>query len=313
VDELILHHYSASPFAEKIRAVLGLKSLAWRSVEIPVVMPKPDLTALSGGYRKTPVLQVGCDVYCDTSRIARLLDAVAPEPPVFRPEQTAVAVHAGRWLDHTLFFAVVGLLSDPAHMAGSMALLGGAEQAMAFSRDRAPMRAQARVFALPVPEARAQLAEVLADLETQLLAGGPYLLGASPGWLDLCAYHPLWLLDRHATLRAQLDATPSVRAWLVRVAAFGSGTAKRMRSEEALEVARSAAPRPLEGAPCDEPDAPSVGSLVDVAADDYGMEVTTGTLVHLTRDAIVLERTDPRAGDVRVHFPRHGFRLTAHA
>ena len=92
--DLILHHYPASPFAEKIRAILGYKGLAWRSVVIPVIMPKPDLTALTGGYRKTPVLQMGCDVYCDTSRIARLLDELHPDPPVFRPEQSGVAAQA---------------------------------------------------------------------------------------------------------------------------------------------------------------------------------------------------------------------------
>ena len=114
MSDLILHHYAASPFAEKIRAILGYKRLAWRSVDIPVVMPKPDLTALTGGYRKTPVLQIGCDVYCDTTLIARVLDEIAPERPVYRREQAGVAVPAGRWLDHQLFFAVVAQLFDPA-------------------------------------------------------------------------------------------------------------------------------------------------------------------------------------------------------
>jgi glutathione S-transferase len=62
MPELILHHYPASPFAEKIRLLLGAKSLSWRSVEIPMVMPKPELMPLTGGYRRTPVLQVGADV-----------------------------------------------------------------------------------------------------------------------------------------------------------------------------------------------------------------------------------------------------------
>ena len=56
MPELILHHYPMSPFAEKIRMVLGLKGLAWRSVHIPPIMPKPDVVALTGGYRKTPIL-----------------------------------------------------------------------------------------------------------------------------------------------------------------------------------------------------------------------------------------------------------------
>ena len=55
-DIIILHHYDISPYSEKVRLGLGLKGLAWASVEIPVIMPKPDLTALTGGYRKTPVL-----------------------------------------------------------------------------------------------------------------------------------------------------------------------------------------------------------------------------------------------------------------
>ncbi|MBP7668694.1 MAG: glutathione S-transferase N-terminal domain-containing protein, partial [Burkholderiaceae bacterium] len=59
MPELILHHYTMSPFAEKVRLILGHKGLAWRSVHIPPVMPKPDVTALTGGYRKTPVLQIG--------------------------------------------------------------------------------------------------------------------------------------------------------------------------------------------------------------------------------------------------------------
>ena len=47
--ELILHHYPASPFAEKVRMVLGFKQLPWKSVIIPSVSPKPDVVALTGG------------------------------------------------------------------------------------------------------------------------------------------------------------------------------------------------------------------------------------------------------------------------
>ena len=50
MDTLILHHYPASPFAEKIRRVLAFKQLAYRSVIIPDVMPKPDVLALTGGH-----------------------------------------------------------------------------------------------------------------------------------------------------------------------------------------------------------------------------------------------------------------------
>ena len=74
MSQPILHHYPTSPFAEKIRLILGYKKLAWQSVIIPRIMPKPDLTALTGGYRRTPVMQIGADIYCDTALIADVLD-----------------------------------------------------------------------------------------------------------------------------------------------------------------------------------------------------------------------------------------------
>ena len=58
MPDLILHHYPSSPFSEKMRLVLGYKKLGWKSVVIPAIMPKPDVLALTGGYRKTPFLQV---------------------------------------------------------------------------------------------------------------------------------------------------------------------------------------------------------------------------------------------------------------
>ena len=60
MTDIILHHYPTSPFSEKVRLVLGYKKLAWKSVIIPSIMPKPDVIALTGGYRKTPFLQIGC-------------------------------------------------------------------------------------------------------------------------------------------------------------------------------------------------------------------------------------------------------------
>src|SRR5450755_1574433 len=85
MTDIILHHYETSPYSEKVRLGLGLKGLAWRSVEIPAIMPKPDLTALTGGYRKTPVLQVGADIYCDSQLIMRELERLHPARPFIRP------------------------------------------------------------------------------------------------------------------------------------------------------------------------------------------------------------------------------------
>ena len=94
MTDIILHHYEISPYSEKVRIGLGLKGLAWGSVEIPVIMPKPDLTALTGGYRKTPVLQIGADIYCDSQLIMREL----PHPELLssRPRRGRRACLVGR-------------------------------------------------------------------------------------------------------------------------------------------------------------------------------------------------------------------------
>ncbi|MDB5108550.1 MAG: hypothetical protein JWM69_1491, partial [Candidatus Binatus sp.] len=72
--EIILHQYAISPFSEKIRKIFAFKKIAWRSVEQPVIMPKPQLIPLTGGYRRIPVLQIGADVYCDTGIIIRKIE-----------------------------------------------------------------------------------------------------------------------------------------------------------------------------------------------------------------------------------------------
>ena len=80
MSEIILHNYPQSPVAERARAALGIKGLSWRWVEIPRLPPKDDLTALTGGYRRTPVMQIGADIYCDSHCMLRELERRFPEP-----------------------------------------------------------------------------------------------------------------------------------------------------------------------------------------------------------------------------------------
>ena len=108
MTELILHHYPASPFSEKARLMLGFKGLSWRSVKISPVMPKPDLTALTGGYRKTPVLQVGADIYCDTALMARRLEQQKASPTFFPEGQEFTVASFAAWSDSIMFQRVKG-------------------------------------------------------------------------------------------------------------------------------------------------------------------------------------------------------------
>ena len=53
----------------------------------------------------------------------------------------------------------------------------------------------------------------------------------------------------------------------------------------------------------------ALGSLVSVAAESFGSEPTVGVLLEATRHHDTVGRDDPRAGVVKVHFPRIGYAL----
>ena len=109
-DSLILHHFNASPFSEKIRLVMGLKGLNWVSVTIPAIMPKPDLTPLTGGYRRTPVLQIGADIYCDTQLILREIERRHPSPTLYPNGEAGLAWMIAMWADRAFFQAGVPII-----------------------------------------------------------------------------------------------------------------------------------------------------------------------------------------------------------
>ena len=99
MDEIILHHYPASPVSEKVRVGLGIKGLAWRSVEIPRVPPKPDVMPLTGGYRRTPIMQIGADIHCDSQCILRELQRRHPEPSFYPGGAGGLPWGISRWTD----------------------------------------------------------------------------------------------------------------------------------------------------------------------------------------------------------------------
>lgn len=304
MTDLILHHYDMSPFAEKVRLMLGYKQLAWRSVHIPPVMPKPDVVALTGGYRKTPVLQVGADVYCDTALIARVLEAARPTPTLY-PVGAPLAALLAQWADGLLFGAAVAWAMQP---AGVVAILGdpSPEVLKGFALDRAAMRS-AGAPRLTLADGTAQLKAHLATLNAQLAAGGPWLMGAQASIADFSVGHCLWFIRLAQPVAHLLDDYPAIGPWLDRLLAIGHHQPTEMSSADAIAVAASAAAHaPVSVAPGLGFDA---GQAITVAATDYGSDPVSGTLVGLSSEVVTLRRQDPRAGTVQVHFPRFGFQI----
>ncbi|WPB75350.1 glutathione S-transferase family protein [Archangium violaceum] len=306
MSRLLLHHYPRSPFSEKVRAILGFKGLQWTSVFIPPIMPKPDVIALTGGYRKTPLLQIGADIYCDTALIADVLERLAPTPTLYPAESAGLARTQAQWADSALFWAAIPYTFQP---AGLKAMFEGLppEQAKAFLADRAAFRAN--VPPMAIAEATGAMRLYLEQLEAQLGDGRPWLLGASTSIADFSVYHPLWFIRRGGAAASILESHPRLMAWMERMQAIGHGTYDKMESGEAVALAAASKPRPTDGEAFLDLHGLSRGARVTVAPTDYGLDPVEGELVLSRPNEVAVRRVDARAGEVVVHFPRLGFQV----
>jgi glutathione S-transferase len=310
MDDLILHHYPTSPFAEKARLMFGFKQLAWRSVVIPAVMPKPDLVALTGGYRKTPVLQIGADIYCDTSLIARRLDQQKCTPELIPQGQELNVLSFAQWADSQVFLTAVSLAFAPDAVAARFGQFP-ADFVQGFIRDRAALFSGGTASRVPLSVAQQQWPTLMTRLEQQLQQRpGEFLFGGA-SLADLALAHPLWFLRAIPVTAAWVDAYPAVAQWLDRVLALGYGQPSVYTAEEAIAVAKAATPASLPEAPAVLVNGFVLGQPVSVAALDYGVDPVLGELVYSGAEQLIVRREDPRAGLLHVHFPRSGFALTA--
>ena len=310
MHELILHHYDASPFAEKARLMLGFKQLSWRSVDIPRMMPKPDLTALTGGYRKTPVLQVGADIYCDTALIARRLEAEKATPSLFPEGQEFVVASFAQWADSVVFQHAVSLVFQPESMAVRMGKLP-AEVIKAFMADRAGLFSGGSASRLPAEQAQHNWPGLMQRLELQLQREEGEFLFGNASIADFALAHPLWFLKGTPVTAPLVDDYPAVAAWLGRVLAFGHGSSSAMSAAEAIEIARAATPVAFPDEAFCEANGLQAGQRVAVSATDYGVDPVEGELLFAGVEELILARDDERAGRVHVHFPRLGFKVEA--
>ena len=299
----ILHHYDFSPFAEKIRLVFGLKRLHWHSVIAPSVMPKPDLVALTGGYRHIPVMQIGADVFCDTRAIARELDRRYPELPLTDARTRGIATAIEAWAERDLFWPIARYVSginadtvDPRLHIDRAALRGK------------PTPSKVRLMAV----ARRNLGLVRAELpvvEQMLAHGGSWLLADAPGQADFAIYHGLWFLGALAIdCSHELAPYPATRAWMARVAAIGHGSPADMSAAAALAIAAGNHPAPLRPSIADDA-LPAPGRPVAIRPDDYATAAVEGQLAQFDHDDVAVLRADPRLGEMMMHFPRVGYTI----
>jgi glutathione S-transferase len=303
--EIIFHNYPTSPFSEKVRVAFGIKRLAWRSVVQPVIMPKPDLIPLTGGYRKIPVMQIGADVFCDSQLILRELERRFPTPSLL-PHGKGLPYGIGFWSDRLIFSAAVAIIFGE---------IGDAVPED-FKKDRAAMSGgsfSSEALKRAVPQMKDQYRAHLNFVAEQLEDGRAFLQGAEPTMADVQAMMNPWFINSALPHKAKatLEEFPKVVSWFARVRAIGHGTHSDMSPKEALAIAKAATSEARTAHDPFDPAGRKPGDKVAVSADDYGRDPIAGEIVFSNAHEIAIRRSDPAVGEVVVHFPRAGFAVAA--
>ena len=305
MSEIILHHYPQSPVTEKVRIGLGIKGLAWRSVEVPRIPPKPNLMPLTGGYRRAPVMQIGADIYCDSQCVLRELERRFPDPTFYPGGAGGMVWGVSRWTDGELMDHVVGLV------------LGAALENLPpdFAADRG------RLYFGPdydLASKRADLPHILAQIRVQLgwmddrVSGRDFMLGDAPGLPDALAYYLVWFIrGRWENGPEFLSQFHALTAWETRMRDIGHGDVSDMDAEEALDIAAAAQSETAEATDPYDPQGLVPGMTVSVVPDvDGGDPPVTGPIRAVSRETISILHENSRVGEVCIHFPRAGYRVT---
>lgn len=305
--DIIFHAYPQSPVAEKVRVVLGIKGLAWRSVEIPRLPPKPMLTALTGGYRRTPVIQIGADIYCDSQCIIRELERRYPTTSIMPTSEHGLMWCLSRWTDGTLFDQTVR------HVLGAAG--DGLDKDFAADRGRLYLgedwAANLKQANADLPHLVSQMRAPLSWLNAQLSDGRAFLLGDQPAAIDAQFYHVVWFLrGRWSGGPSFLSEFSDLVRWEENVRAIGHGTSSVMEAQDAIHCAKQAEPTAPTGVADHDPQGLSVGQSVTVKPDvNGGEQPVAGTIRYADAETVVIERSADDVGTVCVHFPRSGYRI----
>ncbi|KAF4457339.1 glutathione s-transferase [Fusarium albosuccineum] len=304
MSTIYLHSFESSPFGEKVRLILGLKGVEWKSVDPEMVMPKPNLTALTGGYRKTPVMQIGADIYCDSRLIADELERRYPAPTLFPGGSRGLCLALSEWADTALHIASSGLAIGVNKRDFPEALMADRKKFFKGFMDIENIETQ-------VPHLRSQLRAHAGLIEDQLSDGRQFWLGGEPSFADFHVHVEIWTIRAFVPFAGDLlSGMDSMATWEKRVKAIGHGHKTRAAIGEAHEAARLGTTLPGRGVEDNNALGLCEGDWITVTPDDYGKEPVAGRLVTLSLSEVAVEREDPIVGNVTVHFPRIGYRIT---
>ncbi|KAH6713170.1 hypothetical protein BKA61DRAFT_484311 [Leptodontidium sp. MPI-SDFR-AT-0119] len=291
----------------------------------PPILPRPITRAIGTSYRRIPILSIGRDIYNDTrlilSKLHHLYPPSASHPPLSTststtPFNTGVEKLLEFWTVHGLFGRAAALIPK------ELPLLRDER----FRRDREDYTGtswEVEAIERGRLEALVEMRNAFELMETTILADGREWVagGEGVGMADIEAVWPFhWLTTLPGALPPPLISSsqfPKVFAWIsrfdtdTRAAAKKAGKPKTIKGEEAVGIMQKAGFAEGElGVAEGDPSGLKRGEWVEVWPTDSGSRHRDrGRLVGLSMREVVIETEGGEVGGVRVHAPRHGFRV----
>ena len=298
---LILHQYDISPFSQKAQKMMGLKGLSWQSVEMPMIAPKPDVEALTGGYRGTPVLQIGRDVFIDNWMIARALDEF---------DSNGSAINAQGGLREAALYAWGERLFTPLLHAALAAYQSEWDADFLADRKQVFPDVDFDTLAADDLDRRSQVRSYLGTVESQLGLGQDFLGGAQPDGWDIHVWGMVWMIySALPALMPIVGTLPRLTDWYERMSALGTGDRKDAEIDVAWQALKDGPARSLPKTSAQEPLAQWVGEAVDISAGSADRGSASGRLLAVDQEQVVLG-VEPISGEsAQVWFPRFGYHL----
>ena len=303
----IFHHYPQSPIAEKIRITFGIMGMEWQSVQIPRIPPKPLLMPLTGGYRRTPVLQLGADIFCDSQTIAWQLGLQNSNAPAYQLSNKSLELILGSFGEAILFSLSVRVVLTTS--------MGKAPEE--FIKDRGSLYFEP---GWTVEEMKNSLPSILLQLQAafdlinhHLLENGPFINGDIPSYSDAVVQHCVWFLcgrwEGGIDFIKPFDAVFKQRE---AIASLGHGISHDISAEQALETATKNIPNAPMGINCKFTGGLRRGQRVKIRPNGRTSDPDViGALRYLDETVIIIDYEHEETGQVAIHFPVLGYQISA--
>ena len=304
MSEFILHHYWPSPFAHKIRLAFGLAEVEWNSVEIPRIPPKPNLMPLTAGYRRTPVLQIGADVFCDTQNIICAIGNEGFKERLFPEGCMNKALVFSSWIDDTVF-----------ELAARIVITNSINAApKEFIQDRGDLYfekgwSQEKLYQ-KLPSVILQLDAKLKIID-DILGEGSHIFSSKLSYADISVGYLIWFIRGRWNEGAKiLSKYKNLLRVEEEINNLNYKNCKDMRSSEALELANKLTPKSPNGVNSNVYSHLEIGQNVRIKPSGESSDpIVSGDLRYLDSMTIAINHYSVEAGNVAIHFPVSGYEI----